>query len=107
MRWEDCFSEICKSLFRIKVKCSSGTYLGTGFVVSKFKKPEKLDFVLATAKHVIAKVPENENVYWSIEKFNATGNKIEEFVFQTNVEVTGKSVIRSHKDFDIAAVCIP
>jgi hypothetical protein len=107
MQWEECFPEICKSLFRIKATCSSGTYLGTGFVVAKFQNPDKLDFVLATAKHVVKNLPEHETIYWSIEKFDLTGNKIEDFIFQTNVELTGKSAIRQHKDFDIAAVCIP
>lgn len=107
MKWDECFPEICKSLFRIKAQCSSGIYIGTGFVVAKYKETGKLDFVLATAKHVIKNLPEYEYIHWTIEKFDLRGNKIEEFAFKTNIEETGKSAIRQHKEFDIASIFIP
>jgi hypothetical protein len=107
MKWDECFPEICKSLFRIKAQCSSGIYMGTGFVVAQFEKPEKLDFALATAKHVLKELPAYEIIHWTIEKFDFRGNLLEEFTFKTNIEATGKSVMRTHKEFDIAAVFLP
>lgn len=107
MQWDSCFSEICKSLYRIKAQCSSGTYKGTGFIVAKFSNPDKLDFIIGTAKHVFKELPEYENIHWTIEKFDMWGNKIEEFIFKTNLEEKGKSAIRVHSEFDIALLTIP
>jgi hypothetical protein len=107
MGWYESFPEVCKSLFRIKAQCSSGTYIGTGFVVAKFRNPDKLGFILGTAKHVLAALPEYENIHWIIEKIDIVGNVTETFVFKTNIELKGQSAMRFHNELDIACVSMP
>jgi len=107
MVWDECFSEICKSLFRIKAQCSLGTYKGTGFLIAKYKKPGNINLVLATAKHLVKNLPVYENIHWTIEKIDLIGNIIETLTFKTNIEKTGQSAMRLHNEFDIASLFIP
>jgi len=102
MVWDECFPEICKSLFRIKAQCSSGTFKGSGFLVAKYKKTGKNSLVFATAKHLIKDLPNYENIHWTLEKFDLRGNVIETLTFKTNIEKMGESAIRVHDEYDIA-----
>jgi hypothetical protein len=107
MKWDECFPEICKSLYRVSVTSSSGTNVGTGFVVANYKKKDKLDFVLATARHLIDNLPEWETIYWKLEQFDWQGNLQKQIIFKTNVEATGKSAVTVNKEFDVGTIFVP
>lgn len=107
MKWDQCFLEICNSLFKVTATSSAGTFSATGFVVAKYKKADKLGFVLATAGHTFRKLPANENIYWVVQKFDWKGSKIEEITFGSNLEAVGNSPIRVHLELDIALLFIP
>lgn len=108
MKWDECFIEICKSLYRIKVTCSSGTYFATGFIIGKFNASEKkVDFILSTARHVLDVLPEYETIHWEVERFDWKGEIINKISFKTNIEATGVSAIRLHKQFDVGCISIP
>lgn len=109
MKWDESIQEICKSLYRIKATCSLGSFIGTGFIVANYKESKKGDFkfVLATAKHLVEKLPNHETIYWNIERYDLRGNKVEEINFKSNSETTGKTPYSFHNDYDIAVVFVP
>jgi hypothetical protein len=106
MEWEQCFPEICNSLFRISVSYGAETKWGTGFPVGKYKKPDKLALVLATAKHLLS-FSKSDTVEWRVEQFDWQGKLNRGFSFKSNTEMTGKSPIRVHTEFDIGTVFMP
>ena len=106
MKWEQCFAEICNSLFKISVSYGSINAWGTGFTVAKYKNPDKLALVLATAKHVIS-FPESETVQWNIEQFDWRGDIKRKLSFKSNNALMKASPIRVHNNFDMGAVFIP
>lgn len=105
MKWEECFTDICSSLFKITLTYKGKTVWGTGFAVARYKNPDKLGLVLATAKHVIA-FSENDLVEWKIEQFNWIGDLKHTQTFKSNNAVTKSSPIRVHTQFDIGNVFI-
>jgi len=106
MKWEQCFTEICNSLFRISLSYNSINAWGTGFPIAKYKIPGNLSLVLATAKHVVS-FSANDTVDWKIEQFDLHGNLKQNISFKSNNSITGNSPIRTHTEFDIAGVFVP
>ncbi|MFC1990188.1 hypothetical protein ACFLVW_06510 [Chloroflexota bacterium] len=106
MKWDQCFAEICGSLFKISISFGSTKSWGTGFMVAKYKNPDKLALVLATAKHVVS-FPENETVQWDIKQLDWHGNIKRILSFKSNNALMKASPIRVHTDLDIGAVFIP
>lgn len=107
MKWDQCFSQICNSLFRIEVTSSSGTRIGTGFAIAKFREVGKLELAIATARHMLENLPGNETIYWVIQKFDLRGNLIVTLKFESNFEQVGKNPFRFNLKCDIGVIFIP
>jgi hypothetical protein len=107
MKWEQCFVNVCDSVFRIRITSSGGRFTGTGFVAGVYEVNQKLSCVLATAKHLVIKLREDENVLWEVQKINWHGDVVGEVKFESNISKLGNGPVRLYQDTDIAMLAIP
>jgi hypothetical protein len=105
MKWDQCFLHICDSLFLIKVSYNGKNDIGTGFSIGRYKNPQKLELVLATAKHLLS-FSETDTVDWTIQQFDWLGKEKSKITFKSNNSIL-KSPIRVHTEFDIGLVFLP
>src|SRR5690349_4674561 len=105
--WNECFRAVCESLYRIQVQYSGGVIKATGFVVAKYREPDKLTFALATAEHVFRPLPDYENLHWTVERYRWSGVSTGVSTFQSNLERVGNSPTRSNTELDVGLLFMP
>lgn len=106
-RRNEYFSQICDSLFRISFTTGAGTFHATGFVIANFIDPKNITFALATAEHTFKRIRTDENVHWTVERFDLHGNLQNSFKFKSNIEKMGDGPLRLHLKSDLGILYVP
>lgn len=107
MKWDGVFGRICEGMFKLTASYKGGSVTATGFLVARYKKPDKLAFALATAEHVFRPLPMYTDVQWTLERFDWKGDGTGWLNFKSNLQKLGGSPIRAHLDFDVGLVFLP
>ncbi len=107
MKWDSVFPQICKSMFRITATYEGGSVSATGFMVAKYKQPDKLAFAMATAEHVFRPLPMYADVQWSVERYNWKAEKTGSHSFKSNIQKMGGSPIRANLVSDVGLLFLP
>lgn len=107
MKWDGVFCRICEGMFRLTANHARGTVWATGFLVAKYKTPDKLAFALATAEHVFRPLPMYTDVKWTLERFSWKGEATGNVTFTSNLQKMGGSPIRANLEFDVGLVFLP
>ena len=107
MKWDQVFDNICDSLLKVTAKYEGGAVSATGFLVARYKQPDKLAFALATAEHVFQPLPMYTDVEWMLQRYNWKGQGTGYVTFKSNLQKLGASPIRANLESDVGLLFLP
>lgn len=100
------FDKIRPSILRVQATWDGGGWFGTAFVVGRRRESNRL--IVATAKHLLVRLPKDQLVTWVVHQFGEVGNDIErQIVFKTHATKTSDVPYRTHNDSDVGLLQLP